>query len=60
LLRAKSKKRFHSVVQKLLYVSKMASPDILTAVSFITTRVREPTEENEKKLIRVCPYGPKV
>jgi hypothetical protein len=56
LLRAKTKEKFHSVVQKLLYISKRTRPDILTAVSFLTTRVREPTEEDEKKLIKVLQY----
>jgi hypothetical protein len=44
LLRTKTKEKFHSVVQKLLYISKRATPDILTAVSFLMTRVREPTK----------------
>ncbi len=56
LLRAKTNKKFHSVVQKLQYISKRARPDILTAVLFLTTRVREPTKEDEKKLIKVLKY----
>ena len=33
------RERFHSMVAKLLYLSKRGRPDILTAVSFLTTRV---------------------
>jgi hypothetical protein len=48
--------RFHSVVAKLLYIAKRARPDILTAVSFLTTRVQSPTAEDLHKLIRVLKY----
>ncbi len=44
-LKKGDKEKFHSMVQKLLYMSKRARPDILTAVSFLTTRVTSPTEE---------------
>lgn len=52
----KRQERFHSVVAKLLYVSKHGRPDILTAVAFLTTRVTRPSEEDERKLIRVLNY----
>jgi hypothetical protein len=44
------------MVQRLLYISTRARPDILTAVSFLTTRVSSPTEEDNNKLIRVLSY----
>jgi hypothetical protein len=50
------REKFHSMVQRLLYIAKRARPDILTAVSFLTTRVSNPTEEDNKKLIRVLSY----
>ena len=34
--------QFHSVVEKMLFATKRATPDTGTAVSFLTTRVREP------------------
>ncbi len=52
LLKAKTKDKFLLVVQKLLFISKRARPDILTAMSFLTTRVRKPTEEDEKSSLR--------
>jgi hypothetical protein len=55
-LKKGDKEKFHSMVQKLLYMSKRARPDILTAVSFLTTRVTSPTEEDERKLFRVLKY----
>jgi hypothetical protein len=37
---------FHTVVAKLLYVSKRARPDISLSVAFLTTRVRSPDIED--------------
>jgi hypothetical protein len=50
------KKRFDTIVAKLLYLAKRVRPDILTAVSFLKTRVKTPTKEDEKKLNRVIGY----
>ena len=50
------KKHFHSYVAKLLYVAKRTRPDILTTVSFLTTRVRDPTQGDMKKLNRLMRY----
>jgi len=47
---------FHSRVAKLLYLSMRARPDILTAVSFLTTRVTKCTEADWVKLDRVLMY----
>jgi hypothetical protein len=56
LLGELDRKKYHSTVQKLLYLSKRARPDILTAVAFHTTRVKAPTLQDQKKLIRVLNY----
>jgi hypothetical protein len=56
LLESKRKEQFHFIVAKLLYMSKRARPDILTAVAFLTTRVTQPTEEDYKKLIKIGRY----
>jgi hypothetical protein len=55
-LNKQDKEKFHSTVQKLLYLSKRARPDILTAVSFLTSRVMQPTEEDLSKLMRCLRY----
>jgi hypothetical protein len=47
---------FHSQVARLLYLAKRTRPDILLAVSFLTTRVQEPTAEDFNKLSRVLKY----
>jgi len=39
-------KAFHTVVAKALYVSKRARPDISLAIVFLTTRLREPDEDD--------------
>ncbi len=56
LLSELDRKKYHSTMQKLLYLSKRARPDILTAVAFHTTRVKTPTLQDQKKLIRVLNY----
>ena len=38
----------HTIVEKLLFLSKHTRPDILTGVEFLTTRVIEPDKEGEK------------
>ena len=47
---------FHSVVAKLLYITKRARPDIKTAVSFLCKRVSKSTVEDWKKLRRVLAF----
>jgi len=49
-------KRFHTLTAKLLYLAKRSRPDILLAVSFLTTRVTTPTQDDLKKLERVIKY----
>jgi hypothetical protein len=39
------RKIFHSKTAKLLYLAKRARPDILTAVTFLCTRVQSATEQ---------------
>jgi hypothetical protein len=56
LLEEKDRKAFHSNVQQLLYVAKRTRPDILTVVSYLTTRVKEATDEDGKKLSRLLCY----
>jgi hypothetical protein len=46
----------HFRVSKLLYLAIRACPDLLTAVSFLTTRVSKPTQEDWDKLERVSMY----
>ena len=56
LLDAEEAKKFHSLVAKLLYLSKRTRPDILTLVAFLTTRVQSPTEDDRAKLDRGMRY----
>jgi hypothetical protein len=49
-------KVFHNFVAKCLFLTKRARPDIHTAVAFLTTRVREPDEDDWKKLQRMIRY----
>jgi hypothetical protein len=55
-LRVLKAKISHSTVAKLLFVAKRGRPDILLAVSFLTTRVKQPDEDDWKKLCRVLNY----
>ncbi len=38
------------LVTKTLYVSKLARPDVSTAIAFLTTRVRAPEVNDWRKL----------
>jgi hypothetical protein len=55
-LEQKQKEKFHTLVAKLLYISKRVRPDILLAVTFLTTRVQNPRQDDWTKLIRVLRY----
>jgi hypothetical protein len=50
------KKRFHTAVYKLLFLSKRARPDIILATNFLTTRVHLPDQDDQKKLTRLFNY----
>jgi hypothetical protein len=56
LLGEEDRKQFHTKTAKLLYLAKRARPDILTAVSFLCTRLQSATEEDAMKLARVLGY----
>jgi hypothetical protein len=56
LLSDKEKALFHTQVAQLLYLSTRTRPDILLAVSYLTTRVRAPNDLDKRKLSRVFKY----
>jgi hypothetical protein len=56
LLENRDRESFHTFVAKLLYLAKRTRPDILTAISFLTTRVAAPTADDMSKLMRVLKY----
>ena len=47
---------FHSTVAQLLYLSKRTRPDISLAVTFLTSRVMSPTQQDNSKLHRILKY----
>ena len=47
---------YHILTAKLLYLAPRARPDLLTAVSFLCTRVKSPTQEDLVKLSRSLRY----
>jgi len=47
---------FHRITAKLLFLSLRARPDILTAISFLCTRVSNPDIDDRHKLRRVIRY----
>jgi len=56
VLDEKNRSKFHTIVAKLLYLSKRARPDILLAVSYLTTRVICATAGDVEKLLRCLEY----
>jgi hypothetical protein len=55
-LDSNQKEEFHSMVARLLYLSKRTRSDILLTVSFLTSRVNNPTREDASKLTRLLKY----
>ena len=47
---------FHRTMTRLLFLCKRVRPDIQTAISFMTTRVKKTDEYDWKKLIRLLKY----
>jgi hypothetical protein len=47
---------FHSVTMQLMYLAHRGRPDILLAVSFLTSRTQRPDVDDYKKLARVTKY----
>ena len=47
---------YHHLVAKLLYLGKGTRPDLLTAISFLCTRIQSPDVDNFKKLGRCLRY----
>ena len=52
-LPVKKAELFHSLVAKILFATKRARPDTGTAISYLTTRVREPDEQDWAKLMHL-------
>ena len=50
------KEEFHTMVAKALFLCKRGRPDIMTSVAFLSTRVREPDNDDWKKLLRMMQY----
>jgi hypothetical protein len=56
LLNERQAKTFHHTVAKLLWGSMRARPDVLTAMSYLTSKVKNPNENDKKKLLRLLSY----
>jgi hypothetical protein len=50
------RERFHSIMAKILYLSKRTRPDLLVAVAFLVRRVQNPDEDDWQKMIRLIQY----
>ena len=47
---------FHTFVIKCMYVAKRGRPDMLTGISYLSTKVLKPYKEHMKKLTRIISY----
>jgi hypothetical protein len=56
LLSEKERKKFHTTVAMLLYLSKRTRIDVQLPTLFLCTRVRDPCESDKKKLERTLGY----
>ena len=48
--------RFHSAVASVLFLAKRSRPDLLLTTSFLSTRVQQPTIQDENKLNKLLKY----
>ena len=55
-LEQKYKDEFHTTVAKALFLCKRARPDLQPTVPFLCTRVRDPDQDDWKKLLRMLKY----
>lgn len=56
LLDKKRKETFHSFVMKAMFLSQRARPDIQPGVAYLSTRVKNPTESDWIKLLKVLSF----
>ncbi len=56
LLSEAERRKFHTAVARLLYLSKRSRPDIMMVVAFLCTGVMRATTEDRQKLERVLGY----
>lgn len=56
LLDEETSQYFHTMMAKMLFLSKRARPDLQEAVAFLTTCVKGPDKDDYKKLGRVIKY----
>ena len=47
---------FHILVAKILFATKRAKPDTGLSILFLTTRVRDPSNQDRKKLVHIFKY----
>ena len=56
LLTPEFSEEFHHLVSKTIFLSKRARPDLQTAVTFLTTRVKAPDHNDRKKSSKLMKY----
>ena len=47
---------FHHLLKKILFATKRARPDTCTTIPFLTTRVREPDNDEWANLVHLMKY----
>ena len=55
-LKSNDAKKFHSTTARALYLTNRIRPGAKIATQFCCTRVKEPTENDEKKLMKLLGY----
>ena len=55
-LEEQKRELFHSIMAKILYLSKRARPDLLVAVAFLVRRVQHPDTDDWEKMERLIRY----
>ena len=48
--------KFLSLIMAIMYVSRLTRPDVLLAISFLTTKSQQPTDADYNNALRVLAY----
>ena len=53
---SKKSEKFHTFTAQDLFLCKRRQPDTSPAIAYLTTRVRDPNQDDWKKLVRIMKF----
>ena len=56
MLEKEQREIFHTFVMKCMFLTKRSRPDIMTGISYLSTKVKDPSDKDLKKLSKILSY----